>query len=73
MPSTRMLVRRKRVVWKIDPGCFYTLEGVLRFAGLGEKSISEGRRSGKLNPIEIGRRLFYDGNELIEWIKSHRS
>ena len=72
-------VRRRRrgkgkrpVVGRIDADALYTREGCERFAGLGGTMLMQARRSGIVKPIEVGRRLYYRGDELIEWLCSHR-
>ncbi len=73
MPRTPMLVRKERVVGIIEPDCLYTLEGCLRYAGIGEKALAEGRQADKLHPVEKSRRLFYKGSELIAWITENQT
>jgi len=59
-----------KVTGRLAPDELYTLEGCMEFGGLGEESICEARLSGMVTPIALGRRLYYDGAELIAWIKA---
>lgn len=60
----------RRVIGVLDPTKLYTTEGAMRFGGMGRETLALARRSGKVRPIDIGRRTYYRGDELIEWIKS---
>lgn len=59
-----------RVVGRIDPQSLYTSEGCMRHFGLGRELLLEARKSGMVDPIPIGRRLFYVGHELVAWAKT---
>jgi hypothetical protein len=54
----------------LAPERVYTVEGCLRAAGLGHESLAQARRSGLVRPIVVGRRVYYLGSELVEWVKS---
>jgi len=60
----------RKIQGKISRGAIYTTEGCMRFGGLGHETLAEARRSGMVTPIEIGRRHYYRGDELIAWIES---
>ncbi len=64
--------RKPPLVGRIDAGALYTREGAERFGGLGGTMLMNARRSGIVKPIQVGRRMYYRGDELIEWICSHR-
>lgn len=53
----------------IDARRLYTAEGVNQATGLSHIQLDEGRQAGVLNPINLGNRYWYDGSELIAWIK----
>lgn len=55
----------------LAPERLYTPEGAMRHAGLGRESLLQARKSGMVVPIELGRRVYYSGDQLIRWIKSH--
>jgi len=57
----------------IAPERLYTREGVLRAAGIGDESLLEAKKSGMVKAIRCGTRVYFSGDELIAWIKSHRS
>lgn len=56
---------------RIDPGAVYTTEGCMRYGGIGRESLFQARKSGMVKPIEVGKRVYYGGDELIAWIRSH--
>lgn len=60
----------RKIQGKISRGAIYTTEGCMRFGGLGHEMLAEARRSGMVTPIEIGRRHYYRGDELVAWIES---
>lgn len=60
-----------RCLGRIEATAVYTTEGCLRYAGLGRESLAEARQSGVVEPFEVGKRVYYAGDELIAWIKSH--
>lgn len=62
--------RVRKVVGRLSALEMYTTEGVMRFGGLGEDSLAEARQSGMVKPYPRGRRDYYDGAELIAWLKS---
>lgn len=74
MPSTKKQPGRPRHVMRclgqLRPEAIYTKEGCLRYAGIGNDVLIQARQSGVVKPIEIGRRLYYLGSELVEWIRS---
>lgn len=65
--------RVTRCLGRLDAQSLYTTEGCLRYAGLGRESLLEARRSGIVKPIPCGKRVYYAGEELIQWIKSKAS
>jgi hypothetical protein len=69
MQATRSVTR---CMGRIDAASLYTTEGCLRYAGLGRETLLQARKSGLVKPIELGRRMYYCGDELIAWIKSQR-
>lgn len=54
---------------EIDPSRIYSTEGLKRAAGLGRFTIAEARRSGIVKPRVVGKKLFYLGSEVCQWIK----
>lgn len=70
MPGQRRHVAK--CLGRIDATAVYTTEGCMRYAGLGRESLSQARKSGLVEPIEHGRRVYYGGDQLIAWIKSLR-
>lgn len=60
-----------KVIGRIDADSLYTTEGCLRFAGLGRDSLIQARASGIVKAIPLGKRMYYRGDELIDFIKTH--
>lgn len=54
---------------KLETNAMYTAQGCKNWFGLGRYSLAEARRSGVVKPIELGGKLYYEGSELIEWIR----
>lgn len=52
----------------LAPDRLYTVEGVLKAAGIGHVQLAEARQSKHVTPIYHGRRVYYQGAELIAWI-----
>lgn len=71
-PRRRRKRRKPPLVGRINAHELYTREGCERFCGLGGSLLMQARRSGIVKPITVGRRLYYRGDELIEWITSLR-
>lgn len=46
----------------------YTVEGVMRATGIGDETLREWRREGKLKGYKVGSRIRYLGGELIDAI-----
>lgn len=46
----------------------YTVEGVMTATGIGEETLREWRREGKLKGYKVGARIRYLGSELIDCI-----
>lgn len=69
MPAPRHVTK---CLGRIDATAIYTPEGCMRYAGLGRESLLQARKSGIVEPIPHGRRVYYAGDELIAWIKSLR-
>lgn len=69
-----MQTKRKvtKCLGRVDATSIYTTEGCIRCIGLGRELLLQARKSGLVEPIEIGRRMYYCGDELIAWIKSQR-
>lgn len=72
MLATKTTRKVQKVVGRIDPGAMYTTEGCMRFGGIGRDSLIDARATGIVHPIPVGKRVYYRGDELIEWIKSHK-
>lgn len=43
----------------------------LREIGFGRQTLTEARKSGVVRPYLVGRNHWYEGRELIEWIRQH--
>ena len=54
----------------IDAARLYTADGINAAVGLSVKALDEGRQGGWLNPVSLGNRLWYSGEELIKWIQA---
>lgn len=65
--------RVRDVLGRIDPLSLYTREGCMFYGGIGDKSLLEAKESGIVKPIYSGKRVYYRGKELIEWIESHNA
>lgn len=59
-----------RCIGVLDPRQIYTREGLMRFAGIGSDVLKQARASGVVKPINIGRRCYYLGAEVVRWIES---
>lgn len=72
MKTKPNLKKRKntKVIGRIDPDAVYTSEGCMRFAGIGRIELAEARQAGVVRPVHTGRRAYYRGSELIEWVLS---
>jgi len=53
----------------IDARRLYTADGVNQATGLSTIALDKGRQAGALHPIYLANRYWYDGSELIAWIK----
>jgi len=62
-----------RCVGQICPDRVYTVEGLIRCAGIGREVLRVARASGMVKPITIGRRSYYLGHQLVAWIESEGS
>jgi len=56
----------------LAPDRLYTKEGVLRACGLGDEALLAAKQSGIVTAIRCGVRVYFSGDELIAWIKSHK-
>ena len=59
----------REVTGHIRPEDLYDTDQAMRQAGQGYESLTEGREAGVLNPVNDGRRDWYEGRELIAWIR----
>jgi len=59
-----------RCVGQICSDRVYTVEGLIRYAGIGREILRVARASGTVRPITIGRRSYYLGWQLVAWIES---
>lgn len=50
----------------------YTVEGLRRAAGIGRETLAEARQSGLVKSVLIGKRRFYFGSEIVEWMRRMR-
>lgn len=66
-----MQTKRKvtRVVGRIDPDALYTVEGCMRYAGIGRDELRVAREWG-VTPFTCGKRRYYRGDQLIAFIVS---
>lgn len=46
----------------------YTFEGIEQHVGLSRCEVNKGVRDGFLHPFTRGRRLFFLGRELVQWL-----
>ena len=53
----------------IDPERLYTTEGVHQAVGLSVKALDEGRQAGALRPHNSQNRYWYEGKQIIAWLK----
>lgn len=65
-------VKRQKCHGVLAPDRLYTKEGVMRAAGIGSESLLAAKQSGMVTAIRCGVRVYFSGEELIAWIKSHR-
>jgi len=75
MPRMKKINRQQRrnverCVGQICPDRVYTVEGLIRYAGIGHEILRVARASGTVRPITIGRRSYYLGWQLVAWIES---
>lgn len=56
----------------LKPDVLYRREEIERLVNIDSLQLMYARRSGLVKPIELNRRMYYRGDELIEWICSHR-
>ena len=64
-------VKRQKCYGVLAPERLYTKEGVMRAAGIGSGSLFKAKQSGIVTAIPCGVRVYFSGDELIAWIKSH--
>ena len=43
---------------------------MLNKLGIGHVKLAEARKSGIVSPFKVGTDYWYDGGEIIDWIKS---
>lgn len=53
----------------IDPERIYTYEGCIKHFGFGRELLAQARQSGLVKPVVIGRRSYYLGRQLHEWVE----
>ena len=53
----------------IEPTKIYTTEAILKTAGFGRDQLAKARASGRVVPRRVGKRVYYCGNEICEWIR----
>jgi excisionase family DNA binding protein len=53
------------------PKRFLSINGVVKFLGISRPTVYRFIEKGMPN-YKVGRRRFFDADELIEWVKSHR-
>jgi hypothetical protein len=63
---------RQRPDGFIAPERLYTTEGVNLAIGLARESLRSARASGIVKPIKVGSHLYYEGAEIIAWLRSHK-
>jgi len=44
---------------------------MLNKLGIGQVKLAEARKSGVVSPFKVGTDYWYEGTEIIEWIKTH--
>ena len=59
-----------RVLGQICPDRIYTVEGLMRYAGIGSETLRAARASGMVKAVNIGRRTYYLGRQIVQWIES---
>lgn len=73
IPQTKeMRFSPKRGIRRLRPDSLYTVEGCRRDAGMGRYQVKAGVQAGIIQPITSGRRVYYRGAELIEWLRSQQ-
>lgn len=60
----------RRVVGVLSPEKLYTKEGLMRYGGVGPESLRNACSSGIVQPLFVGRRVYYAGDQVIQWIRS---
>ena len=69
MPIKAKSKRRvRKVLGEGRPDSIYTVEGVMRAFGMGRNELDIARQSGMVKTYPRGRRAYYRGFEIIEWI-----
>lgn len=53
----------------LTPECLLRTNQIVAGLGIGEDLLADGRRDGFLHPHKMGHALFYEGRELIAWIR----
>lgn len=62
--------KRPKKTCVIDAYAMYSTSA-LGLVGIGRKLVSQMREDG-LKPFVVGNNRFYDGAEVIDWIKKHK-
>lgn len=68
MPPTNHSRDRRPCYGMLDPRCWYSVDGAIAAAGIGETRLAEGRQAGILHPTNDGLRDWYLGKELIRFV-----
>lgn len=53
----------------LTPDAVLRTDQIVEGLGIGDDMLADGRRDGFLHPVKMGHTLFYEGRELIEWIR----
>ncbi len=54
----------------IEPTKIYTTDALLKVAGFGRDQLTKARASGIVKPKRVGKRIYYCGTEICNWIRT---
>ena len=70
MPMRKTERRMGQVIGRIVPGELLDTEAVMSRTGMGESTLAELRKQGRLNAYKFNGRNWFEGDEIIAVIKS---
>jgi len=64
--ATGPKVTKRRPV--VDAGRSYSHTALMAALGIGRQTLGEAVRDGWLKPVRIGRRVFFSGAQVVDWV-----